>query len=314
MTGDLLTALQAADSDEAREWIVIQFSLAGLESPIREAVWIAAIPHWFDQHWLAAVLDQSLEETRPIFERLITLSYIELFPERGYNVHERTRRLLLTHLWQDHPDRYRELTRRAMTYAERQDQTDVAWRIETIYHRLVAEPDSGGSHLVNTGWEWHNPPNFAYDKVEMLARAAREHADAGRLIPRSLGWTLFWEGLLDLDYQRFSSAKSKFLQIQTSAQLDPSLAADRAFRLGSVHQVLDEYEAARQRFDEALAIYRSIGDRLGEANCLRSLGQIHQSLNEYEAARQRFDEALAIYRSIGDRLGEANCLRWLANI
>ena len=65
MTGDLLAALQAADSDEAREWIVIQFSLAGLESPVREAVWIVAIPHWFDQHSLAALLDKPLRGDTP---------------------------------------------------------------------------------------------------------------------------------------------------------------------------------------------------------------------------------------------------------
>ena len=134
-------------------------------------------------------------------------------------MHERSRTLLLTHLWQDNPDRYRDLSRRAMAYAECQDHTDIAWRIETIYHRLVAEPDSGLLDLRRTGWEWHDIPHCAYDKVEMLARAAREHADGGRLSPRSLGWTLFGEGLLDSDYTRFPSAKSKFLQIQTSAQV-----------------------------------------------------------------------------------------------
>ena len=38
-----------------------------------------------------------------------------------------------------------------------------------------------------------------------------------------------------------------------------------------------------------LLIYRSIGDRQGEANSILSLGEVHQALNEYEAARQRFD-------------------------
>jgi Tfp pilus assembly protein PilF len=62
---------------------------------------------------------------------------------------------------------------------------------------------------------------------------------------------------------------------------------------------LNENEAARQRFDQALKIYRDIGNRLGEANCLQGLGHVHQALNENEAARQRFDQALKIYRDIG---------------
>jgi tetratricopeptide (TPR) repeat protein len=276
MTNDLLPRLQAAQSDEEREWLVMQFSLESVDPGMREAVWVAAIPHWFDGPFLTALLDEPEAEIGHILEKLVDLSFVEPFPGRGYNVHKRSRTLLLTHLWRENPDRYRNLSRRALAFAERQNHMDVAWRIEIIYHQLVAEPDNGVSLLVNTGWEWHSAPNFAYDKVEMLARAAREHADTGCLTPWGLGWTLFWEGLLDLDYQRLSSAKSKFLQIQTSIQVDPYLAAERALHLAAVYQSLNEYEAARQRFDEAIAIYRSVGDRLGEANCFRTLGTVRE--------------------------------------
>jgi hypothetical protein len=37
-------------------------------------------------------------------------------------------------------------------------------------------------------------------------------------------------------------------------------------------------EPSRQRFEKALKIYRAIGNRLGEANCLESLGEVHRAL------------------------------------
>jgi hypothetical protein len=152
MTRDILPLLQAARTDQEREWIVLEFSLANLEPAVAEAVWAAAIPHWFDESFLAALLGKSVEETRPILARLISLFYVEPFPGRGYNVHERTRGLLLDRVWRDDPDRYRALSHRAVEHCGDQNQDDTGWRVETIYHLLVAEPEQGADILRNTGW------------------------------------------------------------------------------------------------------------------------------------------------------------------
>lgn len=70
----------------------------------------------------------------------------------------------------------------------------------------------------------------------------------------------------------------------------------------------------RERYEQALAIYRAIGNRLGEANCVRSLGDVHYMLNEYDPARERYEQALPIYQAIGNRLGEANCASSLGDV
>jgi len=72
--------------------------------------------------------------------------------------------------------------------------------------------------------------------------------------------------------------------------------------------MLAEYALARQRYEAALPLYRDIGARLGEANCISSLGDVHRMLAEYALARQRYEAALPLYRDIGARLGEANTL------
>jgi tetratricopeptide (TPR) repeat protein len=74
------------------------------------------------------------------------------------------------------------------------------------------------------------------------------------------------------------------------------------------------HAGARQAFEEALPLYRQVGDVRGEANCIRSLGEIAVVRSDHVAARQAFEEALPLYRQVGDVLGEANCIFGLGEI
>ena len=62
------------------------------------------------------------------------------------------------------------------------------------------------------------------------------------------------------------------------------------------------------RYEEALPLYRSVGDVLGEANCIYSVGDIALARSEHDTARARYEEALPLYRRVGNVLGEANCI------
>jgi hypothetical protein len=55
--------------------------------------------------------------------------------------------------------------------------------------------------------------------------------------------------------------------------MDEYLAAERALRLGDVHYILSEYDAARQQYEAALPIFRELGIQVGEASCIRALGE-----------------------------------------
>jgi tetratricopeptide (TPR) repeat protein len=77
---------------------------------------------------------------------------------------------------------------------------------------------------------------------------------------------------------------------------------------------LSELPQARRLYEEALPIFRDIGDRLDEANCIQELGNVHVSLSELPQARRRYEEALSTYRDIGDRLGAANCIQALGGV
>jgi len=95
---------------------------------------------------------------------------------------------------------------------------------------------------------------------------------------------------------------------------DPKDAARCIESLGDIALTRSDHEGARTRYEEALPLYRKVGDVLGEANCIRGLGNIALRRSDHEGARARYEEALPLYRSVGDVLGEANCIRSLGDI
>ncbi|MGD1905960.1 MAG: tetratricopeptide repeat protein [Leptolyngbyaceae cyanobacterium] len=100
----------------------------------------------------------------------------------------------------------------------------------------------------------------------------------------------------------------------------PASTAERGMRgdtlkaIGDVLQFLDQRSEALERYDEALGIYRDVGDRLGEANTLQAIGLSMQRTGRHQEAERHLDEALNLYQQIGARWGAANTLQALAQV
>ncbi|WP_353259459.1 tetratricopeptide repeat protein, partial [Prochlorothrix hollandica] len=77
---------------------------------------------------------------------------------------------------------------------------------------------------------------------------------------------------------------------------------------GAKQFAVSQFREALQFWEQALAIYREIGDRQGEANSLGNLGNAYDSLGQYQRAIDYHEQSLAIKREIGDRQGEAASL------
>jgi hypothetical protein len=65
---------------------------------------------------------------------------------------------------------------------------------------------------------------------------------------------------------------------------------------------------------EAAAIFRSIGSRLGEAHALGILALIRQQQGRYAEVAGYAQRALDLFREIGDREGGAEALSGLAGV
>ena len=69
-----------------------------------------------------------------------------------------------------------------------------------------------------------------------------------------------------------------------------------------------EIDAALESYSQSLALFRQVGDRLGEANVLLSFGQMKLTEGDTKGARSDFQTALQTYRHIGDQYSQARAL------
>jgi tetratricopeptide (TPR) repeat protein len=122
------------------------------------------------------------------------------------------------------------------------------------------------------------------------------------------------------DYERFSGNPGASLDAAQAAVRLAQEAGDRVREAkgrrawGATLIAQGEYDAARQQFEQALALARESGARRVEAQSLtglswvlwsQSTGHLPEELAELWAYRMK---ALSLYREIGDRRGEADAL------
>lgn len=308
MSDDWLERLRNASADE-RAWLVFEFNLASLPPAVRELVVPAAVPRWFDRELLAAVAGRPVPEAD--FAILAERSFVERL-ERGCNLHEQTRALVLNRLWAEDRARYRELSGRAAGYCADRALADPLWRIEAVYHRLVADPARGADELWDAGWAWSRPPAFDLGKLEGLARAAREQREGGRLDARAAGVALFWEAMAHYHGGRLGKAKSVLLSISAPPDGDLRLAANTALWLTLVCFRLAQLDEARARLESARRLAAALGTPVEQAHSRWLLGLVQAGLGEPREAHRLFLRALRVYRREGARFETANCLLSLA--
>lgn len=78
--------------------------------------------------------------------------------------------------------------------------------------------------------------------------------------------------------------------------------------LGAICAAGHESVAAIGYYEQALPIYRQMGDRRGEATLLNGLGRIYEVLGEARQALDLYEQALKLVRSVEDSNGEAATL------
>ncbi len=81
--------------------------------------------------------------------------------------------------------------------------------------------------------------------------------------------------------------------------------------LGTAYRNLGQVEQALAHYQQGLVIFREIGDRRNEGSALGDLGTAYADLGQVEQALDHYQQALVISREIGDRRNEGN---WLGNL
>ncbi|WP_081594674.1 CHAT domain-containing protein [Allocoleopsis franciscana] len=94
-------------------------------------------------------------------------------------------------------------------------------------------------------------------------------------------------------------------------------AAEQAFQEGE--QLINQgtAESLRQaitKFEEALPLYRAVGDRQSESLILNEIGYIYSDLGEKQKALEYYNQSLPLRRAAGDKRGEAVTLNNIGRV
>ncbi len=128
------------------------------------------------------------------------------------------------------------------------------------------------------------------------AQAAGEGETLARLATKARNWLQIWS--LWEEWQAWLDAALR-LGIR-----DKGLRANVLQAIGDVQQFRDDRDAALQSYQRALALFREIGDRLGEANVLAALSRLEVAAGRVEAAERQLEDVLRLRREIHDRYDE----------
>ncbi len=108
---------------------------------------------------------------------------------------------------------------------------------------------------------------------------------------------------------KFESARELIRSLNIPAGEGAVLAA-----LGTVYNLLEQNQKAKEKFQESLPFFRAAAEKKGEATSLLHLGLIHVKLAEMEKAKDYFGRAVSLFAATGDAQGQAIALGTIANL
>lgn len=89
---------------------------------------------------------------------------------------------------------------------------------------------------------------------------------------------------------------------------DKKQEADILSNIGAVYNSLSEMQKAIEFFEQSLPLRREVSDRSGEAVTLNNFGVAYRSLGEMQKALEYYNQSLAVTRLTGDKDNQASAL------
>jgi CHAT domain-containing protein/uncharacterized protein HemY len=120
-----------------------------------------------------------------------------------------------------------------------------------------------------------------------------------------------------LNKEGWGGASSIAQQPAATEQDATRAAAERAFQEGLQLYRQETAESRRQaitKFEQAIPLYRAVGDKAGEAVSLLRIGLIYSYLRENQKALEYYNQALPLCRTLGKKAWEADTLARIASV
>ena len=276
-----------------------------LEEALVSILWAAAIPHFFDEKILAALRPELADQAEGLYADLQELTFVEEFPGHGYNIHELTREVLLSQLWQQNRAEFLLLSKRAADYffaLGASSEEDV----EFCYHEILNEGETQTGRLLDRATDW-----WTYYQIERIQAALQgfgEHEQADRVDSFGRGFVLHLNGLIKRRSGNYAEAESIFNRAQAIYDDDIEIKNPRYITtllrdLSNSKGDQGNYKSAVGYSEQALKICE---EQLGEnhldtASSLNNLVLLYQDLGQYKEVEPLFLRALKIRE---EQLGE----------
>jgi hypothetical protein len=264
---------------------------------IKDALVAAAVPHWCDRDFLAALLDTTPEEGDRLLGQLRALTVIEPFPARGehtVNVHETARLALREHLRVTDAARWKTLSTRARAHVGQGSEPHA--RIEALYHLFATDQSAAASSCEALNQEFEN--GGRPEVCHALALALRELTASGWLTGSAQV-----EALLAPLEVRNDRGEAAPLEVEARNVAHLAHTASYPSRVGRAQCLLGNVLQTKGRLDDALAAIRGalvIFQRLtstdpSNAIWQRELAVAHNKLGQaFQGIRRREKRAVEL--------------------
>ena len=281
-TTETLRILEAAQGDPARLALatidlILSERSETERAEVRAALLAAAVPHWFDERILAALLDEPLRSrSAGLVASLRELRFVQALPARGAEalcVHQTNRQTLRAWWLATDAEKALETSRRAMRcFAAAGDEPHL--QIEALYHRFTVEPDAA----VDACWALADRWMKAGQTESRLALACVLEELTGMLPP---GLARAY-ALLESAASRFERQDLSHTLARVEEALVEAASAGKDWVLSEAHLLRGNVRREQGQLDEALEDYR-------RAYALA------QGLSERESGNPRWRRELAIF-------------------
>ncbi|MBE9003969.1 hypothetical protein NIES593_17770 [Hydrococcus rivularis NIES-593] len=313
MKENLFSRLQEAKTEAEQIWVITESFLNKLSPELLSVAWAAVIPHWFNPEVLAALRPELQSQIAELYSELLNLPFIEVFPKRGYDIHEVTRKVMLEYLWREYQDEFYILSARAAEYFSNGDKPEI--QIEWLYHLAVVDANSHHYELFNLARFWTN--NFRHSELESLIGKLLEQVESNRVDMSAMADIYYWAGKVKLLFDKETEALQHYEQaLEFYRNIGNDIyAAKTLTAIGDVLFHLKRREEAMQYYEQAFGLFRETNDAYGEAYILKAIGDLLKlEFDRREEALQNYEQALAIYREISYYDGEAYILKAIGNL
>ena len=294
MNAEFLARLVQAQTEEEKDWLLAELSLSVLSPELRAMALAAAVPHWFDAKILAALQPDLAQQAEALYLELQHLPFVERFADRGHNIHERTRKAMLKHLWETDEEAFKQFSQRLVDYFGAENTN----RIEQIYHAAIADFEAGSSQFKRYITSLDH--NFRRGEAEALLAAVQELVEAKRVPESFAADVVYWFGRIHFRFYEAQEALSRYdTALKLYEQVGDNLGKANTLKaIGDVALANEQYPEALEHYRQALALVEQIHDLYSTAGVWYCIGTAYAKQGDKPQAISAFTTAASICRNI----------------